>query len=177
MTTIKSKSSTFTEGWGGKVESAMGSMRTKSAGIGKNVRETIDSTVTLVQTWLTELNIKDQLLIYTGFVQAKASQFYEFILVASADQRAMISEKSAVGLEIAGAKLGDVNELLKKHDLDKVLSGSFEALGRSVIWTGDLIGELAEARWCCAKKRLRNLRDLALNASSDLLQRIQNNSN
>ena len=64
----------------------------------------------------------------------------------------MISEKSAVGLEIAGAKLGDVNELLKKHDLDKVLSGSFEALGRSVIWTGDLIGELAEARWCCAKE-------------------------
>ena len=71
-----------------------------------------------------------------------------------ADQREFITEKLAVGIAIASDKAGDINTILVKYELDSYLSKGFEAIGRTVIWVGDLLGELSQMRWCCAKERV-----------------------
>ena len=62
-----------------------------------------------------------------------------------------------VARDFSWEKASQVQELMVEYKLDTYLEGGFEFIGRSVIWIGDLIGELTQMRWCCATERLSEL--------------------
>ena len=78
----------------------------------------------------------------------------------SADQRAIIGEQLIIARDFTWEKASQLQELLVEYKLDTYLEGGFEFIGRSVIWIGDLIGELTQMRWCCATEWLMNKTNL-----------------
>ena len=71
----------------------------------------------------------------------------------SADQREFLKDKSVVAIEFLGEKFEVVRQLAVSYEVDTLFGKVFEGIGRTVIWIGELVGELAEMRWCCATAR------------------------
>ena len=67
------------------------------------------------------------------------------------DQRAVLAEKGQIALVWAGAKGGEVVELLNEYQIGVYFEEAWEGLGRSLIWVGDAAAELVGMRWCCLK--------------------------
>ena len=49
-----------------------------------------------------------------------------------------------------------IYEKAQDYEVAAYLEASFEFVGRSVIWIGDALGELAGGRYCCFKVNLIN---------------------
>ena len=69
----------------------------------------------------------------------------------SVDQRALAAEKFAVVSAIVAEKGALIYEKAIEYEVNTYFEKSFEFVGRSVIWIGDAIGELAAGRTCCLK--------------------------
>ena len=75
-----------------------------------------------------------------------------FILV---DQRAMAIEKGQVGLDWLKVQSAEVIRLADEYEISKYLEYGFEMCGRSMIWLGDMMAEVAGMRTCCLKVKSR----------------------
>ena len=78
-----------------------------------------------------------------------------FILV---DQRAMAIEKGQVGLDWLKVQSAEVIRLADEYEVSKYLEYGFEMCGRSMIWLGDMMAEVAGMRTCCLKVKTRDPR-------------------
>lgn len=72
-------------------------------------------------------------------------------MIRSVDQRALAAEKFAVVSAIVAEKGALIYEKAIEYEVNTYFEKSFEFVGRSVIWIGDAIGELAAGRTCCLK--------------------------
>ena len=73
------------------------------------------------------------------------------VMIRSVDQRALAAEKFAVVSAIVAEKGALIYEKAIEYEVNTYFEKSFEFVGRSVIWIGDAIGELAAGRTCCLK--------------------------
>jgi len=87
----------------------------------------------------------------------KTSVYYQQFLDATVDQRAMAIEKGEVALDWLKVQSSEVIRLADEYEVSSYLENGFEMIGRSMIWFGDMIAEVAGARWCCLKKRFVKL--------------------
>jgi len=115
---------------------------------------------------LSEAAVKAQNGIEIGLSEAnklmiltiqKTSVYYQQFLDATVDQRAMAIEKGQVGLDWLKVQSAEVIRLADEYEVSKYLEYGFEACGRSMIWLGDMMAEVAGMRTCCLKKRFRTL--------------------
>lgn len=70
------------------------------------------------------------------------------------DQRAMAIEKGQVGLDWLKVQSAEVIRLADEYEVSKYLEYGFEACGRSMIWLGDMMAEVAGMRTCCLKVKI-----------------------
>jgi len=87
----------------------------------------------------------------------KTSVYYQQFLDATVDQRAMAIEKGQVGLDWLKVQSTEVIRLADEYKISEYLENGFEMCGRSMIWLGDMMAEVAGMRTCCLKKRFRTL--------------------
>ena len=63
----------------------------------------------------------------------------------------MAIEKGQVGLDWLKVQSTEVIRLADEYEVSKYLEHGFEACGRSMIWLGDMMAEVAGMRTCCLK--------------------------
>lgn len=63
----------------------------------------------------------------------------------------MAIEKGQVGLDWLKVQSAEVIRLADEYEVSKYLEYGFEACGRSMIWLGDMMAEVAGMRTCCLK--------------------------
>ena len=63
----------------------------------------------------------------------------------------MAIEKGQVGLDWLKVQSTEVIRLADEYEVSKYLEYGFEACGRSMIWLGDMMAEVAGMRTCCLK--------------------------
>jgi len=158
--------------WGKKCEEAIVVFHQKSEEFGVLGRKFIDDSYVKTVSFINDLNLKETALSTAGLVQEKSAQYFDQFLVATADQRAIIGEQLIIARDFTWEKASQLQELLVEYKLDTYLEGGFEFIGRSVIWIGDLIGELTQMRWCCATNRFKNLGLVIVEASESLYNRV-----
>ena len=66
----------------------------------------------------------------------------------------MAIEKGQVGLDWLKVQSAEVIRLADEYEVSKYLEYGFEACGRSMIWLGDMMAEVAEMRTCCLKVKI-----------------------
>jgi len=91
----------------------------------------------------------------------KVGVYYEQAMEATAEQRAVASEKLDLivsELLTKGSQVYTVvHEKAVKYEVATYFEQTFEFVGRSIIWVGDAVAELAGGRFCCFKSRMRKL--------------------
>lgn len=184
MKTVQLKSVAATEGWGTTVDASIKLGRSTLNGHVATAREMISNSLGSAQKFVilqkegienqvANFDLKTKVLDGADFARVKLEDGYAFIMVASADQRALVTEKLGFVAVIAGEKLGEFNELLIKYEVNTYAGRIFEGVGRSVIWIGDLIGELSEMRWCCATNRFIKLKDQVVEISNEMYLKLR----
>ena len=68
----------------------------------------------------------------------------------------MAIEKGQVGLDWLKVQSAEVIRLADEYEVSKYLEYGFEACGRSMIWLGDMMAEVAGMRTCCLKVKIIN---------------------
>ena len=63
----------------------------------------------------------------------------------------MAIEKGQVGLDWLKVQSAEVIRLADEYEVSKYLEYGFEMCGRSMIWLGDMMAEVAGMRTCCLK--------------------------
>ena len=66
----------------------------------------------------------------------------------------MAIEKGQVGLDWLKVQSAEVIRLADEYEVSKYLEYGFEACGRSMIWLGDMMAEVAGMRTCCLKVKI-----------------------
>ena len=74
----------------------------------------------------------------------------------------MAIEKGQVGLDWLKVQSAEVIRLADEYEVSKYLEYGFEACGRSMIWLGDMMAEVAGMRTCCLKVNRQGSKDRAL---------------
>ena len=74
----------------------------------------------------------------------------------------MAIEKGQVGLDWLKVQSAEVIRLADEYEVSKYLEYGFEACGRSMIWLGDMMAEVAGMRTCCLKVNRQGSVDRAL---------------
>ena len=95
----------------------------------------------------------------------------------------MAIEKGQVGLDWLKVQSAEVIRLADEYEVSKYLEYGFEACGRSMIWLGDMMAEVAGMRTCCLKVNRQGSVDRALVQFGQLLwsllklyKRVETNS-
>lgn len=181
--TAMSKAADLKSTWGEKADATVTLIQKKTEEYGTAARKWLESSAASASEWAAKQNAKETAvayleigretaLTYLTLGQGKAAELYEFVLVASADQREFLKAKSVVALAFLSEKFEVVRQLAVSYEVDTLFGKVFEGLGRTVIWIGELVGELAEMRWCCASNRLYRLKDLAVDVSKNVYEKF-----
>ena len=99
------------------------------------------------------LNTGNENLVY--FFQIEIIEEYRHqASIKLAEVQSFVYERVQTAILVIQKQIPIVHEFLLEYNLDKIFTNIFEGIGRSMLWTGDLIGKIAAGRFCCAQVQI-----------------------
>ncbi|CAG5090309.1 Oidioi.mRNA.OKI2018_I69.PAR.g12549.t1.cds [Oikopleura dioica] len=115
---------------------------------------------------------------YANAALVNTEEYRQQASVKFAEVQSIVYERVETTIAIIQKQLPIIHEFLLEYNIDKIFSNIFEGIGRSIVWTGDLIGKVAAGRFCCAQSQIARLGndiyELGLLAYNQVQNLIQN---
>lgn len=99
------------------------------------------------------LTLVTKILSLTLFQSENIEEYRQQASIKLTEAQSFVLERFETAILVIQKQVPVVHEFLLEYNLDKIFTNIFEGIGRSVLWTGDLIGKLAAGRFCCAQVR------------------------
>ncbi|CBY19258.1 unnamed protein product [Oikopleura dioica] len=115
---------------------------------------------------------------YANSALTNTEEYRQQASIKLTEAQSFVLERFETAILVIQKQVPVVHEFLLEYNLDKIFTNIFEGIGRSVLWTGDLIGKLAAGRFCCAQSQIMGLGnqiyDFGLLAYNQIANFIQN---
>jgi len=192
------KTAGVTKAWEGKVEELIKEGRAYVAIAGNEARRVIDlaaakgaSVVDQVKNYDYQSvlgQVTDKAGDLVSQVTAKTAEltvglgdkvgvYYDQAMEATVEHRAIATEKVGQVVTVLVDKgslvYAVVYEKAQDYEVAAYLEATFEGVGRSIIWIGDAVAELAGGRFCCFKSRMRKLNQATQDLGNDVYAKFK----